>query len=452
MIGEIPQPRPDDITIPTDVTAPEPSEPERAVHATERRDERWMAYMEARHQSAKHGVQIEKILSEESPSELGSARAHHDEYTAGKARRTLEHVLGNMSDKTFWAKHEGLKQTIENYLASRDNARVAEFQWKEQLNAEGKKDDPQSMGDKLFYLRLRRQPLGSVEASRKEAYFVLTFDNDQDYFDFLGNPNLKESAGVYHRAMRLQHLDVDVVCIRGKQEHWRVLHHERQHFINHSVFNKFAGIDDSDVPPNKDYPALTREYRSRTLIIMDLQDVKDEMLARVRESSDVTDCIAFLDDPSYANLTKQFRSNELPELHRLFDSIKIELDHLFNNQLIDSANFRPLLVYHLVDVPLLRFPERLRAVREFYEAKFAPITETLPSFEDRVQKRHKPLMQAQNTDHTALIRHAASSIGKILGKVTLSPAEERTRIREAKTSLTYERMLYDQRHPASAPQ
>lgn len=452
MIGEMPQPRPDDITLPADVTTPEPNEPERTVHATEQRDRRWMAYMEARHQTAKHGVQIEKILSEESPSEFGSARAHHDEYTAGKARSKLHDVLRSMSDKTYWAKHDNLEQTIERYLRSRDSARIAEFQWQEQLRAEGRQHDPQSMGDKLFYLRLHQRPLGVVEASRKEAYFVLTFENDQDYLDFLGNPNLETSSGVFHRAMQLQHLDVDVVCIREKQDHWRILNHERQHFINDSVFNKFAGIDESDVPPNKDYPVLTREYRSKKDVINDLQQVKDELLARIRESGDALHCSSFLDIPGYAYLKEKFRPNELPELDQLFNNINFELVHLFSNQLIDNTHFRALLVYHMVDVPLLRFPERLRAVREFYETKFVPITETLPSFEDRAQQRRMPFLQAQNTDHAVLIRHAASSIGKILGKVTLSPAEERTRIREAKTSLTYERMLYDQRHPASAPQ
>ncbi len=455
MIGERPQPQPVDLAVPSEpsnITNPEPHTQESATPAPEQRDKRWMEYMEARHQSAKQGVQIEKILSEESPSQLGSARAHHDEYTRGKARRTLEYVLSKMSDDKYQAHHKDLEETIERYLLNRDRARIAEFQWQEQLSAEGTSNDPQSMGDKIFYIRLQRRPKGVVEASRKEAYFVLTFENDQDYLDFLGNPDLNASGGTFHRAMQLQHLDVDVVCIRGKQDHWRVLNHERQHFINDTIFNKFVGIDDSNVPPNKDYPVLTRNYRSRTDIIGDLQTVKDEMLARIREAGNALHCTSFFNKPLYAHLKEKFQPNELPEIDRLFDSINFELVHLFSNQLIDNAHLRALLVYHMVDVPLLRFPERLRALRDFYEAKFAPIIQTLPSFEDRYQKQRKPLMQAQNTDHAVLIRHAASSIGRILGNVALSPTEERLKIREARTMLIAERSTYDRLHPPPATQ
>ena len=39
---------------------------------------------------------------------------------------------------------------------------------------------------------------------------------------------------------------------------------------------------------------------------------------------------------------------------------------------------RGILVYHLVDISLLRFPERLEAVREFYSSKTKEITDLIP--------------------------------------------------------------------------
>lgn len=191
--------------------------------------------------------------------------------------------------------------------------------------------------------------------------------------------------------MRFPHMTVDVILSRNEFSDRTVLH-ERQHFINDSILQNFTGIESRIVPPKKDFPLLaggTNEQKAR--VRKGLGWVKDELLARIRDGSDSIRVTDFFGTNLYKYLSDEFLEDEQKEVSALLKKIESELKSALG--LFIDGQSRGILVYHLVDIPLLRFPERIRAISAFYNSKISEFTNFIPDENMEKQVQDKDVRQ-----------------------------------------------------------
>lgn len=353
----------------------------------EKRD-RKRELMAERHQSAVTALELERILSEEQPiTEYPTSRSPENKEILARASTKLKPILDRLSEAGLISQKETVEHLANKYIVEKVTAQRAELDLKEQLRAEGKEATAQEIGAKLFEMRTGAKPVKGVEAIRREGYFILAFLGDDDYFKFIGDKKLEESGGLFHRAMRFPNMSVDVILSRNGWTN-RTIIHERQHFINDSIFNNFEGFE-RQVPAKTGYPLLARHIRnahrfdSRTEIARHLQirgylnQVKDELLARVRDGGSEKWSTNFFTEDFYEYLRKDFSEEEQEEVLKLLEEIRPELKaaYTYFSYPIDA---RGILVYHLIDIPLIRFPERVRAIVDYYKTRIREFTQYEP--------------------------------------------------------------------------
>lgn len=106
-----------------------------------------------------------------------------------------------------------------------------------------------------------------------------------------------------------------------------------------------------------------------------LRGIKDEILARIRDGSDAYDATGFLNIQNvYDYLVEVLSEDEKMELNQLLEYIAEALDKIIDrtdflsdSELDNVFQTRGILVYQLIDIPLLRFPERINAIADFYK-------------------------------------------------------------------------------------
>lgn len=135
----------------------------------------------------------------------------------------------------------------------------------------------------------------------------------------------------------------------------------------------------------KDFPLLAEglniEFDDPTKknneIIEGLNGVKDELLARIRDGSDPNTTTDFFDSELYTYLRESFSPDERQEVDTLLRNIESELKN--TRGIFDyPSDARAILVYHLIDIPLLKFPERIRAVTDFINSRIKEFTDFIP--------------------------------------------------------------------------
>lgn len=164
--------------------------------------------------------------------------------------------------------------------------------------------------------------------------------------------------------------------------------HERQHFINDSILQDFTGIESRIVPPKKEFPLLAEGVNEQKAgVRKGLGGAKDELLARIRDGSDSIRATNFFGTGLYEYLSDEFSEDEQKEASLLLKKIESELKSALG--LFADNRSRGMLVYHLVDIPLLRFPERIRAIVEFYNSKISEFTNFIPdeNLEKQIQDK-----------------------------------------------------------------
>ncbi len=353
----------------------------------EKRDRKRELMME-RHQSAVMALELERILAEEQPiTEYPTSRSPENKEILAKASTKLKPVLDRLADAGLISQKETVEHLAYKYIVEKVTAQRVELDLKEQIGAEGKEPTAQEIGAKLFEMRTKTKPVKEVEAVRHEGYFVLAFFSDDDYFKFIGDKEKEESGGLFHRAMRFPNMSVDVILSRSGWNN-RTIIHERQHFINDSIFNDFEGFE-QQVPAKTEYPLLSTAYRKAHSSDDEneiakygktrgrLNKVKDELLARVRDGGSEKWSTDFFTEDLYEYLRKDLSEEEQEEVIKLLEEIKPDLKaaYTYFSYPIDA---RGILVYHLIDIPLIRFPERIRAIVDYYKTRISEFTQYVP--------------------------------------------------------------------------
>lgn len=378
----------------------------------EHRD-RFMELMETRHRNAMIALKIEKILSHEEPSdEYPTTRTPENIRVKKEVHETMEPILDSLSKAGLTRKSDYIEEAIAGYFVKKTRAQRSEIELKEKLQNEGKETTHAEMGSELFRQRTGESPKKPVEAVRREGYFILAFFND-DYLKFVEGMDLEESVGLFHRAMRFPKMKVDVVLSRYGFGN-RIILHERQHFINGSIFEDFDGIEIRNVPPKKEFPLLAEGVNERkTGVRNGLSLVKDELLARIRDGSDSNDATGFLGTGLYKYINKEFSEEEQKEAGALLKNIEAELK-LAQSLFVDGQS-RGLLIYHLIDIPLLRFPERIKAIVEFYNAKINEFTNFIPNENAEKQIRDEDIKERLLELRLEIVGEAYTVSDTILG-------------------------------------
>lgn len=125
--------------------------------------------------------------------------------------------------------------------------------------------------------------------------------------------------------------------------------HERQHFINGEVLNRFITIEETDHPTLPDFEA------SR---------IKDELLARIRDGSDPERATEFLSLKVYAYLREDIVGDPIPEdVLQEFESVLSDTRQIMQAlkfyQVLGDNN-RDIITNYLLGTPLHQIPKKLR--------------------------------------------------------------------------------------------
>lgn len=366
----------------------EPTLRNNPVESSPERKNRFLELMEIRHRNAMAALKIENILSQEELSdEYPTTQTPENIRVKKEAHEALEPILERLSSSGLTRKAEHVKEAVDDYFYSKITAQRAELELKKKLKGEGKEPTPPKIGSELFRQRTGKSPKKPVEGVRKEGYFILAFSNDDDYLKFVKGLDRDESAGLFHRAMRFPNMTVDVVLSRNGFNNRTVLH-ERQHFINDSILQDFTGIESRIIPPKNEFPLLAKGVNEQKAEIRKgLVGVKDELLARIRDGSDSIRATDFFGTELYEYLSDEFSEDEQKEVNLLLKKIESELKSALG--LFADNQSRGMLVYHLVDIPLLRFPERIKAIVKFYNSKISEFTNFIPdeNLEKQIQDK-----------------------------------------------------------------
>lgn len=377
---------------------------ENSPEASPERKDRFMELMEMRHRNAFSALAIERILSREEPSdEYPTTLLPENVKAKQEATAELESIISSMKNERYALKAEYLRLSIKDYFHKKINAQRAERELVEQLKKRNLEGSPEDMGAELFLQKTGDAPQGKVTANRVEGYFILSFSTDDDYEKFVGEATLGDTIGEFHQSVRFPTLTTcDLVLIRYPLDD-KVVEHERQHFINHSVFREFFKIEADTVPVRK-YPIIAQGYNQQESADakVPLAKVKDELLARIRGGSDYIDATEFFQGvSSYLFLRELFTSEEQAEVELLLTEIGLQLKTIF--QKFPDMN-RGLLVYHLIDIPLTQFPERIEALIRFGQEKIKEYKAELPDsyIFRQSQKSNDQELEEQKTRKTKI--------------------------------------------------
>lgn len=315
-------------------------------------NERWLEYMGMRNRNAHAALDAEKALVLE-PTEKSLAYQ--------QASAAILPLLQTFSQARLFRERSAVLNAIKNYLTEKSVAKKQETQLKKDLQERGESPSPRSMGEELFLRQTGSDPIKSVRAERIEGYFVLTIPNKIDFFTFVDElPDTRIAS--YHSEMKFSGQEMNIIVRRSLDDD--VMAHERQHFINDNILQKFDGIERKHPPEKAIFPALARsadlhpqEFAKR------IANIKDEMLARVRDGSNGQEITSFWSEDVYEYLRDGFSRAEKAEIAKLLRFIMGE--HYMILPLFPLPDERALLVYHLVDTPLWKMPTMVRAVREY---------------------------------------------------------------------------------------
>jgi len=323
----------------------------------ETKEQREFEIMEARHQNALVALRIEQLLEQE----VLYSKNKNVRLETIEVSRQAQEILSAVADRIPERKHQSFMEAIKKYTVRKIVSVRYEFVLREKIEKTGNEFSKAFLGGHLFSERtLGRKSIGKIEAERRGPYFVVAFSQKEDYDQFLsGSSDVSEdflsSGGTYHRALKLEASGDEIHClaINGNLgDSSQVVDHEKRHFLNNQVFGDFKDLDSE--------PELAR--------------VKDEVLAYMVGGLYGLKIGEVLRGPLYNHLFKEFTKERSEEIKKLVDEIDRVLGDLQFCSGLDNKIFISLLCYLLVDVPLSKFPDRLRSISSFYSKKFFRFT------------------------------------------------------------------------------
>ncbi len=218
----------------------------------------------------------------------------------------------------------------------------------------------------------KEAPEAPISVRMEGPYLAVYVPDDYDHEQIGGTPG---SGGTFHRSESItlryedRELNPNILIIKSKsdtEEAENTRTHERQHFINHAWMKKEAF---------KDLKTVKEEW------------MKDEILAFIKDGSSPQRIYNGLTSTLYEHLYAGLDEKEKEELKHL---LKQTTDALKEARGWFPTNITSmLLVYHLIDLPLSRFPETLKLLTEFEKAKYNAQTDETPALTFKIPHKEE---------------------------------------------------------------
>lgn len=289
-------------------------------------------------------------------------------------------------------RHIQYKVAISKYLDQAIFAKNTEELVCEKIEKQGKDMTSENLGQYIFGKYKDGQSRGKIFAERREGYFIVFFEDNKDYSNFYNTAFKSKEAemtvGCFYGSFDLGDLgSAKVILIRGASgdRTENVVAHERQHFLNGTAFKGFE-LTEPEITVPEEFPALRED--DNEIRDMGFRQVKNELIARLREDSSVEHATGFLKHKLYDNLLDNFTAKGEKEVFVIMEQIKNKIGEflLYN----DSLKARAVLVYQLIDIPLVRMPAYLDEIVRIFERNKEELLNLMPniSFKDIRNIKH----------------------------------------------------------------
>ena len=350
-----------------------------------------------RHDNAVALFGIEKMLTGENCPAVNSPeyKARVDRAKEEYGKLDIKHQALERERMFLWA--------VERYLIRKVEAQKQEAALRRELKNQKLDSSAEGLGSYLFEWQTGKKSKGWVRAEQREGYFLLFFENNADFSHFSRGgveeadvEKAKSTGGRYHRAIALPRINsIKAILVNGPADAGGMVLHERQHFFNDAAFDDFilTEVDETSVPKN--LAALRQEQEKSPFDAVEgLRAIKDELLAYIRDGSGADRATGFIGNKLlYGHLLKKFSEEAREDIKRLMEQIRTELEDLFRG-FGGYGIGRAILVYLLIDVPLVRMPAMLNRMKKFYDRRVSRLTSFMPDDEPtREQRRRIPALE-----------------------------------------------------------
>jgi len=313
--------------------------------------ERLREVIELNHTLATKMSSIEKLYDQTDELDLDDPKLNDILSSVPYSYRDLfENVIEvfKRSKKKARMQHKRLKELVEKYRS---------------IGEEG-----ENMTGKLIFQSLTdKEPVSEVEYSQQAGYHLLTFESRKDYNTAKSGERVSEGQHV-HREYVGVFKSADsygasayatlllVAPQRSEEDMEATAIHERQHYINHSLFGRFlktegrAGREDSEE---------IEEHEK-------FWELKDELLAQLRNKT-----FHFADslDPDgfYSNLFKNLSEEDIGKATETIQNVQ-EFTNKYH-EFLDTPEKRATFIYQLTMIPFEGITKWLDAIDQYYEKR-----------------------------------------------------------------------------------
>lgn len=277
----------------------------------------FMRLMEERHRAAMTALEIEDVVLSTAPfqqDEYPTTRTDHSRELKAALDAKLSPLVETLVKEGRLAKAESVRDLSRKFLLRAVSTEREEYEAMQILELDGIERTSETMGAYFFKKIMKRAPIGKVVMWSMDGCIFIRPESKEDHVgNLLSGGHYREIDGA------------PVIVIEpGQQSISSIRAHERQHFINHSVFSRFAGdIEDSS---GSSVDAMSPESKEA------MRAVKDEVLARMRETESPENTGVFFDTPLYEYLREPFLEGnsadntfELGRVQALLEQIQKEL-------------------------------------------------------------------------------------------------------------------------------
>jgi hypothetical protein len=362
-----------------------------------------------------------------------------------EANRLIEKFCSSGNKEKDARIREALKLGINSYINEKISAKRTELDISAEL---GQDASTENWGRHLFFLRTGMYPQETVRAYREDGYFVVHCPSKDDQLKFFSgkeevNENDRTVGGSFHETLDLgPNLRVKCLLLRDRGGQSRIKLHERQHWLNHVVYDSFRTIEfyeqNAKQSKRKDLEVSlggTDEGREKS------RKIKDELIAFLRDGLDDKIISNFHTLDLYKHLTKDLSMTEQEQLSDLMREIEERLNFLC--KMFEAPRERAVLAYQLMSYPLLEFPDALKHAQEFYQKRWDEFTCFLP--QDIGQLKTVVSAVEFNTINDAYleIEGLVYSNTSLVMAIDLQENEAEKKRQEVKKELAEKRALYD---------
>lgn len=234
---------------------------------------------------------------------------------------------------------------------------------------------PDELGKKFFIERVKHDPRGEVKLVAKEAYFILYFTNEEDFYEFMGNKSPAGGAYMHHISPPCLLIDCSGRDIESPSAKSTV-EHELQHFVydlfDMDLLEKLHYMNPFRIKSLGKKEAIgfaaPHLHKVDSSEASNYRGFKNEVLARIRTGDINFDVL--LNGPEYKHLYMHLNNASREKIRELLLKITDVVRKVFFRTKYSLVKDKwKIITYQLMDVPLERMPSYLEKMKLFYRER-----------------------------------------------------------------------------------